>query len=392
MSGGDSTCDVLICGGAIIGSAIAWFLSHDKEFTGSIIVADRDPTYVTAATALSASGIRQQFSNTLNVEISQFGVEFIRSAPKIMGTDLHFHERGYLYLASTDAQMQIMRENHRTQQAAGSLITLMQPHQVRLRFPDLNVTDILLASFGQTGEGWFDNMGLLAAFRAGAKSSGVQYVTGEVAALTHSAGRIESAQLSNGTIINCGQFVNCAGTHAAKIADMAGLDLPVEPRKRTNFLFSTEKQPQSILPLIIDPNGVWCRPEGSNFLCGCTPLEDPAVDPADFAPRHEEFDDIIWPTLAHRSQLFEAVKVRRFWAGHYDFNNFDQNAVIGPHPAIANFLFANGFSGHGLQQAPAIGRGIAEWITYGAYRSLDLTELGYQRIAAGRPFLERNVI
>lgn len=112
----------------------------------------------------------------------------------------------------------------------------------------------------------------------------------------------------------------------------------------------------------------------------------------DFDPRHNEFEDIIWPALAARSKNFEAIKPLRFWAGHYAYNTLDQNAVIGPHPDIANFLFANGFSGHGLQQAPAVGRALAEWICYGEYRSLDFTPLGYERIVTNTPLLERCVI
>ena len=180
---------------------------------------------------------------------------------------------------------------------------------------------------------------------------------------------------------------------------MADIALPVEPRKRTLFVFDCATTPegsaavnQGRLPLMIDPTGVHCRPEGRYFLTGAVPLDDtpPAFD--DFEPGYSEFEDIIWPALVHRSKAFESIKVLRQWAGHYDYNTLDQNAIVGRHPEVGNFVFCNGFSGHGLQQAPGAARAVSELITYGAYRTLDLSEVGYERIAAGRPFLEKAVI
>ena len=149
---------------------------------------------------------------------------------------------------------------------------------------------------------------------------------------------------------------------------------------------------QGRLPLMIDPSGVFCRPEGRFFLTGCPPVEDPATDWDDFEPRYEEFEEIVWPALAARSPAFEAIKVVNQWAGHYDFNTLDHNLVVGRHPVVRNFIFANGFSGHGLQQGPATGRGVSELIAYGEYRTLDLTEVGYERVFENRPFLEKAVI
>jgi glycine/D-amino acid oxidase-like deaminating enzyme len=143
---------------------------------------------------------------------------------------------------------------------------------------------------------------------------------------------------------------------------------------------------------MIDPSGVFCRPEGKVFLAGCPPVEDPAVDWDDFDPRYDEFEEIIWPTLAERSEQFEAIKVVNQWAGHYAFNTLDHNLVVGPHPEVDNFFFANGFSGHGLQQGPATGRAVSELIIYGGFRTLDLSQVGYERILANRPFLEKAVI
>ena len=143
---------------------------------------------------------------------------------------------------------------------------------------------------------------------------------------------------------------------------------------------------------MIDPSGIFCRPEGRFFLAGCTPRADRTADWEDFEPCHEEFNEIVWPALAHRSVAFEAIKVVNQWSGHYDFNTLDQNLIVGRHPEVRNFIFANGFSGHGLQQAPAAGRGVSELIVYGTFRTLDLSEVGYERILQNRPFLETAII
>jgi glycine/D-amino acid oxidase-like deaminating enzyme len=203
---------------------------------------------------------------------------------------------------------------------------------------------------------------------------------------------VRAVRLAGGGRIACGWLVDAAGGQGAEVAAMAGLRLPVERRKRTVFAFDVAERPQGDLPLLIDPSGVWCRPEGRQFIAGCPPAPDPAVAADDFEPDHALFEEVIWPALAARARLFEAVKLRRVWAGHYDMNTLDANAVVGPHPELPNFLFANGFSGHGLQHAAGVGRGLAEWIARGGWRTIDLGPLGYGRVAEGLPHRERAVI
>jgi glycine/D-amino acid oxidase-like deaminating enzyme len=218
------------------------------------------------------------------------------------------------------------------------------------------------------------------------------------AGISREGNRVTGVTLASGDSIGCGTVVNASGPRAALTARMAGLDIPVEPRKRSLFVFDCAQTPEGSatvnggkLPLMIDPSGSFCRPEGSMFLAGTVPDEDPAADWDDFEPRHEEFERI-WIDLATRSPNFEAIKLKNFWAGHYAFNTLDHNVIVGPHTDVRNFIFANGFSGHGLQQSPAIGRGVSELITYGGFRSLDLSQLGYERIVTGTPFLEKAVI
>lgn len=397
--------DVVIVGGAVIGSAVAYFLKANPDFTGSVLVVERDPTYRFASTSLSSSSIRVQFSNPINVRISQFGSAFIKDFARTMQVageappELNFHQGGYLFLADTGDGARTLRENHEVQRACGADVVLWGQEELARAFPHLRVEDILLASYGQSGEGWFSNTGLMNGFKAKARALGAEYVADEVVAIGRDGARVTSVTLQSGATVQAGTIVNASGPRAALTARMAGLDVPVEPRKRTLFVFDCAATPEGSatvnrgrLPLMIDPSGVFCRPEGRFFLSGAPPVEDPAVDWDDFEPRWEEFEDLIWPALAARSPAFEAIKLVNQWAGHYDFNTLDHNLIVGAHPEVGNFIYANGFSGHGLQQGPAAGRGVSELITYGGFRTLDLSEVGYERILQNRPFLEKAVI
>ncbi|SLN42934.1 4-methylaminobutanoate oxidase (formaldehyde-forming) [Roseovarius albus] len=395
--------DVVIIGGAVIGSSVAYFLTANPDFDGSVLIIERDSSFAQASTSLSSSSIRNQFSNPINVQISQFGTQFIRDFAEVMEVDgdkpdLGFHEGGYLFLAQTDTQVQILRENHAVQKSLGADVVLWDPGQIKTAFPHLRVDDLQLTSYGQSGEGWFSNTGLMNGFRNKARAQGADYLIDEVVDILRSKDQITGVALKSGRSIACGTLVNASGPRAAQTAAMAGLTIPVEPRKRSIFVFDCATTPEGSatvnrgrLPLMIDPSGTFCRPEGQYFLAGTVPADDPMVDWDDFEPRHEEFDRI-WMDLANRSEAFEAVKLVNFWAGHYAFNTLDHNVIAGSHNKVRNFLFANGFSGHGLQQSPAIGRGISEWITYGEFRTLDLSEIGYDRVVRNEPFLEKAVI
>jgi glycine/D-amino acid oxidase-like deaminating enzyme len=388
-----SAYDVIIVGGAVVGASTAHFLKAEERFPGSVLVLERDPTYTFASTALSASGIRTQFSNALNVQISQFGLEVIRGAEARLGAPIHFTEWGYLFLAANERQEAILRRNHAVQKSLGADVALLSPAEIADSYPFMNVEDLRLGSLGLSGEGWFDNMGLLAAFRASAKNAGAEFAHAEAAAYLRDGDRITGVRLTTGEEISCGTIVNTSGPRAKSLLATANLyDLPVEPRKRTLFVFDAADPPAGPMPLTITPSGTFCRPEGRFFLCGISPEDDPTVAVDDFEPRHAEWEDTVWPAVAHLSPRFEAVKIQRFWAGHYDFCTLDHNVIVGPHSEVGNLLLANGFSGHGLQQSPAIGRGLAEWIAHGRYRTLDLAPLGHARVVRGEAFLEEAVV
>jgi len=390
---GDKTYDVVIVGGGIIGSAIAHFLARDDGFSGSVAVIEADPTYEFATTPRSVASIRQQFTTEVNVRISQFGIDFFRAANETFGldADIGLKEPGYLLLADTGGS-----EAHRArvdwQRSVDADIAWLEPAELAERFPWLAADEIAGASLGLSGEGWIDPHALLHLFIGSAKAGGVDYISGEVVDLETSGMSIDTVVLADGRRLVAGQVVNAAGKFADRIATMAGIDIPVEPRKRCVFAFDCrEKDAIGLTPLVITANGVAFRREGPVFITCVSPPEDRDPVTVDFEVEHWQFEDIIWPEIARLVPAFEAIKVSNFWACHYAFNTFDQNAILGPHPSVKNLLLANGFSGHGLQQAPAVGRGIAELIVHGGYRSLDLSDLGYDRITRNRPHIEGNV-
>ena len=392
--------DVVIVGGAMLGSSTAWFLADNPDFTGTVLVIEQDPSYENSATARTNSCIRQQFSSALNVQISQFGAEFIQNMRAYMGGDdrvphLKIQNYGYMYLADTEDFADVLRQSHRVQVAAGAATRLMTPEEIKAAYPFYNVDDLVLGSINTVDEGYFDGITVFDCWRRQAKERGVEYMAGEVVAINRNAsGRsVDSVTLASGAVIGCGQLVNATGTRGARMAQMAGIEIPIEPRKRFTYVFSAEVPLDRDLPLTIDPAGFHVRQDGkTTYMLGAHAAFDPAVAFDDFSMDQTLWQDHIWPALAARIPQFETIRVQREWAGHYDYNTLDQNAILGPHDAVENFIFLNGFSGHGLQQSPAMGRGTAEWLTYGGFRTLDLSPFGYGRIARGEPFVEKAII
>jgi glycine/D-amino acid oxidase-like deaminating enzyme len=392
--------DVVIIGGAMLGAASAWFLSDNADFDGSVLVVERDPTYEFSGTGHTNSCIRQQFSSALNVKISQFGADFVQNLPRHMGDDprvphLRIQNYGYMYLANTESFADVLRASHAVQVAAGAGTRLLTPEAIKAAYPFYAVDDLVLGSINTVDEGYFDGITVFDWFRRQSRERGVEYVANEVVAITRNAGgsRVQSVTLASGDVIACGHVVNATGTRGAKVARMAGIDIPIEPRRRYTWVFSAERPLDRELPLTIDPSGVHVRQDTkTTYMVGAHADPDPLVDFDDFTMDQDLWQDHVWPAIATRIPQFEAIKVQREWAGHYDMNLLDQNAIVGPHAKVTNFLFLNGFSGHGLQQSPAMGRGTAEWLIYGAFRTLDLSPLGYMRIAEGRPYLEKAII
>jgi sarcosine oxidase len=376
---------------------VATFLATRPDWSGRIVVVERDLTYRTSSTTLSAASIRLQFSTPLNIEISRFGIGLLKDLHRWLGVDgapppeVDFVEGGYLFLA-TEAGMEVLRHNHAVQREHDVQVVLLDPVELHERFPWMRTDDLAGGSLGLADEGWFDAYALLQAFRRKARSLGVEYVAGEVEAIERDGSAISGVRLADGRRFATELVVNAAGPRAASVAAMVDAELPVRPRKRFVYHYDC-RQKLGAAPLTIAPSGVYFRPEGESWICGYSPREGEAdPDTLDLEVDRSRFDDFCWPEIARRVPAFESVRLLDAWAGHYEVNTLDHNAIIGPHPDMPGFLFANGFSGHGLQQAPAVGRGLAEWIATGHYETLDLSPLGYERVLANEPIRELNVV
>ncbi|KAM4726506.1 FAD-dependent oxidoreductase domain-containing protein 1 isoform 2-T2 [Anableps anableps] len=396
------TADVVIVGGGVVGWSIAYWLKQREKFSKGmrVVVVERDPTYSQASTVLSAGGIRQQFSLLENIHLSLASADFMRNINEHLSivnedpVDLQFNQSGYLFLASEEVA-HIMEQNYKTQRGAGAKVSLFSPQQVKEKFPWINTDGVALASYGLENEGWFDPWTLLNAFRRKAMSMGVIQCFGEVADFKYTTHvmktgdgeqmdlrRIKSVkvQMPNSLEyqpVECAIVVNAAGAFSGKLAEMvgiglgpkdsfAGIPVPVEPRKREGL--------------------------GGNYICGVSPEEAEEPDTSNLEVDHQFFEDKVWPKLANRVPAFEKLKVTSAWAGFYDYNTFDQNGIIGMHPLINNMYFATGFSGHGLQHSPAVGRALAELILDGEFKTLDLSGFSFRRILTQEPMLERNIV
>ena len=392
--------DVIIIGGAIMGSSTAWFLNQNPDFNGTILVVEKDQKYEFCSTAHTTSCIRQQFSTKLNVEISQFAANFINNFHEYMENDvrvpkLAIKSFGYMYLAASEDFAKNLRSNQEVQVASGAATELLTPDEIKSRYPFYNVEDIKLGSINLVNEGYWDSITVFEWMRNKAQENGVEYIENEVTEITKnkSEDRIISIKLASGETINGENFVNATGPRAASTSKMAGIKIPVEPRKRYSWIFKAKNPLDRDLPLTIDPSGFHVRENGGGtYQAGGHGAYDPAVDFDDFAMDNELWETTVWPVLFNRIPQFESLKLISQWAGHYAMNTVDQNAIVGPHNIIQNFFFLNGFSGHGTQQAPAMGRATAELLTYGAFKTIDMSAFKYERLLSGDKVIENAII
>jgi glycine/D-amino acid oxidase-like deaminating enzyme len=387
---------VVIVGGGVMGAATACFLARDHGVRATVI--ERDPGYGRASSALSASSIRQQFSQPVNIALSRWSLDFLRRVGDELAVAdeqpaIGLVEPGYLFLA-TAAGADVLRDNHAVQCGAGAEVALLEPAALQARFPWLAVNDLALGALGLGGEGWFDGPALHQAFRRKAIACGARFVAADVQGFETAADRVTAAVCSDGRRFAGDAVLLAAGAWTAPLAARLGLALPVAPKKRDVFVLDCPA-PLPGCPLVIDPTGVWFRPEGRGFLAGAPPRQpwpgDPDEPPLDCVD-HVLFDEVIWPRLAARVPAFEALRVRSAWAGYYEMNAFDHNGLAGRVPGWGNAYTACGFSGHGMQQAPAVGAAMAALIAGGRSDAPALDALTPARVAAGLPLLERNVI
>ena len=384
--------DVVIIGGGVVGCSAAYhLLARDSGL--DVVLVEKDPSYEFAATGRSFGGVRVLFSQEENIAMSLYGHEFYgdfaaRTAVDGVETALDFCRQGYLFMALNRDQAAIIERNLEVQRHMGCEVLELDAKGLAERYPSLTTEDVVLAVLAP-GDGWIDPHGALMGFRAKARSLGAGYLHGEVVEIEHDSTAARGVRLADGRAIAARTVILAAGAWSGAIAAGIGWELPVVPLARSNFHFETREEVEP-LPLFRDLPGIGGRPEGSGYITGYTDFA--SAGRFDFEVRHEVFEAVLWPRLAHRVKAFEAVKVTNAWAGHYALNSFDGNLIIGPwRGRMENLLVATGFSGHGLQQAPAVGRALAELVLDGGYRAIDLERFDYARIPAGRAEPERGM-
>lgn len=375
--------EVLIIGGGAIGYSTAYFLAQSNPRL-QIVVLERDPTYEYASSARSASSLRQQFSTRVNVELSAFGFEFLTQC-EAADAGVGLVERGYLFLARPE-QEAALRQCSALASGAGAKVVEMDATSLVRRFPFLQCDDVSYGVVGESGEGWFDGYALMQTFRARAAALGVKAIRGAAERLICDAERVTSVRLSDGGAITADYVVIAAGAWSRPLAASAGVDLPVRARRRTAFALTC---PIALpdFPILIDTSGVYVRPDGQGFVSMLSPAAAHDHDDLPLEPDMEQFEADIWAPLAHRIPAFESLRIKRAWAGYYEYNTIDQNGLVG-RIGPKTLYVATGFSGHGLMHSAGVGRGLAELMTQGAFQTIDLSDLAPDRFARNQAIRE----
>ena len=384
---------IVIVGGGVVGSSIAWHL-RSGGFEGEVAVVERDPTYRRASSFLAMGGVRQQFGSAANIRLAQHSIRFYERFDDALRTPDHqprawFRQRGYLFLANDENAARFERRYAR-QRALGARVERLDVDAIRARVPDLALDDIRFGIFGPD-DGYASPREVLAGFRHAAAA-----VTGEVTRLRTAGGRVRGVTLDGGASLDARAVVNAAGPFAAKLAALADLDLPVTPVRQHLFRCALPHRWPHRFPVVIDPGGVHWRHDDpvapgdpDRIIVACTKLDEPPGEHFTCDPQRWITD--FRPPLVARLPAFEAAELVEGWAGLYEMTP-DHNPLLGEHPALGGFYLANGFSGHGLMMAPATGTALAELLTTGASTRLDIAAFDPGRFARGEEFRDDAMI
>lgn len=382
--------DIVIIGGSIMGSSIAYHLAVAGR-AGDVCVIEPDPTYEFAAAPRSSGGVRLMHGLAENIEMSRYGQEFYKDFAARVDVDgepgrFDFLQYGYLHLLSGEQEIEDAEANCELQNAHGAANEVIDRDELKRRFPSIR-TDDLDAALHSPQDGFIDPYAAVIGFRRKARSLGVEFIQDRAVGFETGAKKVTHVVLDSGRKLAGTVFVNVAGAWGPELSTSIGMKMPVEPLSRSTFYVETRETVET-MPLTKDPSHVSFRQEGAGFTVGLTDVDVPGG--FDWEVRHELFDEVMWPALAHRVPKFEALKVMRSWSGHYAYNRLDGNTIIGPWVGgLENYYVATGFSGAGLQKGPAIGRAMKELLLDGGYQTIDLSRLSYQRILDNEPLMER---
>ena len=386
--------DIVVIGGGVIGSSISYSLVNDG-FDGKILVIEKDPSYQFASSTLSAGGVREQFSLPENIKISQYSLGIFENFDEIMELDgdtahAEFKQRGYLFLAN-EKNWPTIKKNYEIQKSLGAHVSLLSIDDIKKLVPHIKTGDLVSGSFGSR-DGYLDPHGVLQGYIKKGKGLGVEYLCEEVMGIEVKRKKIECVITDKGKHIRCGIVVNAAGPYASIVGKMAGIDLPIDPVRKMAFVFDPKIKFDYNLPLVIDTDGLlYFRHEsGKTILTGKSiPDEPPGFN---FEWDRDYYMDVVWPQVSERVPAFDTARLIRGWAGLYAMNRMDGNAIIGHLGDVEGLYGAVGFSGHGLQQAPAIGKCVSELIQFGKYKTVDLSCFSFDRFKTGELVFEEEMV
>lgn len=379
--------DVVIVGGAVMGSATAYHIKR-LDPAADVAVIERDPTYRKSSSLLCDGNVRIQFNLEENIRISQYGFEVLDRFAETMAIGSYRPEawarrQGNLFLAD-EAHREEALAGRRTQNSLGCDVSWLEASEIEARWPIYAGSTHVGGTFGP-GDGGVDPGAVIQGYRRNAAAMGVEYIKEEVASLARSDGGIEGVLLAGGIALRAPIVINCAGAWSPALLAGIGVAIPVEPVMRSVFVVKTPLDTAGV-PSVFLPSGVYALPEADgSFLIGWSQPDDPVG--FEFVTHRSRFHDLIWPELVHSLPAFDRLEVMRSWAGLYAVNTFDGNAIVGEWPGVRGLYVCTGFSGHGFQQCHAVGRYLAELVT-GSDVSLDLGRLGPQRILDGKPLYE----
>jgi len=384
------TADVVIIGGGIVGSSIAWHLTHAGS--KSVLVIERESSQGKGSTGKSMGGVRAQFSTPVNIQMSLYSIPFYSKFEEVVGHPADYRPQGYLFLATQDSHLAYLRDNFERQKQLGlKTARLISAEEIRAMLPQLRADDVLGGSFCST-DGFVDPYSVMNGFMASAVEHGATlWKKTEVGGITRGPSGIFSVATTRGEV-STRVVVNAAGAWAAQIAKFLGIDLPVEPLRRMLVPSEPFDDCPHSSPMVIDmSNGFHFRPEGRGFLLAWNDPEETPGYKTDFEP---SFVEKILVHAANRVPAFENLPInpKRAWAGLYEMTP-DHHCILGPVAAVPGFFLANGFSGHGVMHSPATGKILADLILQGKTSVVDdASVLACERFERGRLLHETAVL
>ena len=387
-----NTYDIIIVGGGIMGSATAYYLMKADQ-TLKVAVVERDAVYTQASTTLSMSNVRIQFSLKENVHISLYTKQILKRFEEDMAVEdqepkIYYRQEGNLFLVDAEEET-AARRAFEMQKDLGCQVQWWSPRTIKQHYPLYEPEKFIGGTFSPD-DGYIDAYAVLMGYKAKARSLGATYIQDEVVKIKKTQKRVTGVELTANGSLNAAFVVNCAGAWAADVAATAGVELPVVPIKRQVFALDTAVKPADPLPLTVLPSGLYFRSETGGLILLGKSLEDDPVG-FNFSWDDKRFVELLWPELAEFVPAFDRLKLVRGWAGLYAVNTLDGNAILGQWPELTGLYLANGFSGHGLQQGPAVGRYLSELII-GQPVSMDLSIFGPERILEKRPLSENGIV